>query len=159
MMPDSHTRSIAVGLPGFQSFCFDAEICALRYAWSGDFLDIAPAWAGRGGTNANVLGRRWYAAGGPLRTDPDKVPTVKFNAYRLDANRVPEFLYEIDGVKVREKITADGDGIVRSFTLDGTIWFMAGERKGVDLKASAGEWDGNRLKVTGNFTVTVRPTK
>jgi len=159
MMPDSATRSIAVGLPGFQSFCFDAEVCSLRYAWTGDFLDIAPTWAGRGGFNANVLGKKWYIGGGALRSDPTKVPAVKFINYRLDGQRVPEFTYEIDGIRIREKITADGDGVVRTFTFNGTVHFPRGEAKGVDIKPSAGEFVDGWLKASGSFTVTVRPKK
>jgi len=39
---DSSPRSIAVGLPGLLSYCFDADAGALRFAWAGAFLNANP---------------------------------------------------------------------------------------------------------------------
>ncbi len=111
MMPGSSSRSIAVGFPGYLSICFDAEACRLRYAWKGDFLDMAGVWAGRGGTPARLLGEKIWTA-------PDAFPfgsRPKFRGYRLGSDRVPVFEYEVDGVAVSERIAPSHQGLVREF--------------------------------------------
>jgi mono/diheme cytochrome c family protein len=160
MMPDSDSRSIAVGLPVYQSFCFDAEFCQLRYAWQGDFLDVSPVWGGRGGEPARVLGRTWYvASGGSLRAKPDQAPVVKFLGYRLDDKRVPEFRYTIDGIEVAEKITSDGASLTRTFSSAGEVWFLGRDAKGVEITATGGEWVDGRLKASESFVIKVEPKK
>lgn len=106
-LPDCTPRSIAVGLPGFVSYAWDAGTCSLRYAWFGDFLDAAPTWAGRGGTPAKLLGKRFWEA-------PAEPGETKFLGYRL-VDGYPEFHYRRDGVEVYELITplADGVGLKR----------------------------------------------
>ncbi|MFO0807303.1 MAG: c-type cytochrome [Gemmataceae bacterium] len=65
-MPDAGSRAIAVGYPGGVSAVFDAATGRLAYAWTGNFLDAAPVWAGRGGNPAKALGPRfWDAPAGP----------------------------------------------------------------------------------------------
>ncbi|MDB6121136.1 MAG: Cytochrome c [Pedosphaera sp.] len=165
-MPDSSPRSIAVGLPGNQSYCFDAQTCQLRYAWTGDFLDVKPVWAGRGGAKANILGNKYFTASDifPIRIgNPDKEPVVKFRGYKL-VNKVPEFMYDVDGVLVREQITCapQSKGLVRAFELgpvNGDVWFFAGNPAGVTVSCSTGEVAGERIKIPDGklvrFTVTV----
>jgi mono/diheme cytochrome c family protein len=116
-------RGIAVGLPGLVSYCFDADSCMTRYAWSGGFVDMRAAWSGRGGNQIQVMGKRFWATdtapfhvGGP--TDPQ--PKPQFEGYTLDAQGVPTWLYRIGEVEVKETITATekGYGIVRKFDVD-----------------------------------------
>jgi mono/diheme cytochrome c family protein len=98
-------RGIAVGLPGLVNYCFDADTCTLRYAWAGGFLDMKPSWSGRGGNVVQVLGRRFYEnASFPFRVGEDKhVPELKFQGYEL-VDKVPVFLFTMDGISVRETI-------------------------------------------------------
>ena len=164
-MPDSSPRSIAVGLPGGTSYCFDAQLCRLRYAWEGDFLDMAPVWAGRGGGRARILGERYYTAPDafPLRIgDPAKEPVRKFRGYRR-VKGFPEFMYTVDGVAVRHRITAPEEvlGIVHAFTLgpvEKPIWFLSGRRKGVKVTSSSGEIEDGRIKIPGGKSVTFSVT-
>jgi cytochrome c2 len=164
-MPDSSTRSIAVGLPGNQSYCFDAQTCWLRYAWTGDFLDVKPVWAGRGGAKANILGNKYYTTPDlfPIRIgNPDREPIVKFRGYKL-VNKLPEFMYEVDGVLVHERITAanKGVGLVRTFELDPVkedLWFIAGNPDGVTISSSAGEFAGGRIKIPSGKSVRFEVT-
>ena len=124
----SSPRSIAVGFPGLNSFVFDAELCRLRYAWSGDFLDVKPVWADRGGNPAKILGKRYFTAPkvSPVRVDREKEPKVAFLGYTL-VQGVPVFRYKIDDVTVTERITplrGDRMGLVRRFTVSQDAWYM-----------------------------------
>jgi hypothetical protein len=70
------------------SVAFDAATCRLSYAWSGNFLDAAPVWDGRGGNPAKPLGPRFWTAppGCPLAVSsslepPDFAARAKDPAY------------------------------------------------------------------------------
>jgi cytochrome c2 len=116
------SRGIAVGTPQGLHFAFDAEQIRLVEAWTGQFLDVAPVWNGRGGNVAPELGPIvWSALPGPalLLAPPDALqsntaikltavpdlehwPTdggrahgMKFGGYRLEADGTPTFLYEL----------------------------------------------------------------
>lgn len=173
-MPNASPRSIAVGLTPLLSYCFDAEQSRLRYAWIGGFLDVKPVWTDRGGAPAIPQGKRFYTAPDayPLRIgDPGREPVRKFRGYAI-VDKIPEFMYELDGVEVRERVTAPPGaaakaGLVRTFTLPSVkdpVWFLTGQSDpaagGVVWTASAGQWEGGRLKVPGGgsvqFTVTLR---
>jgi hypothetical protein len=120
---DDGGRGIAVGYPGGVNVGFDANTCRLSFAWSGDFLDVAPVWDNRGGAPANVLGARfWKSPSGTPWIDHDSseppdfatlgkdpafgaVPPegkvyagpkhVKFEGYALDDAGRPTFRYKI----------------------------------------------------------------
>ena len=107
-------RGIAVGLPGLVNYCFDADTCTLRYAWTGGFVDMQPSWAGRGGNVVKVLGKAFYQSSWfAFRVGDEKhEPEVRFEGYEM-VNKAPVFLYSMDGVKVRERIEfqrGGGDG-------------------------------------------------
>ena len=72
-MPEIGNGALAVGYPSGVSFAFDAERCRLSYGWTGDFLDVGPAWQGRGGRPARLLGARFWTApeGFPWSFVPD----------------------------------------------------------------------------------------
>ena len=160
---DSSTRSIAVGLPGGVNYVFDAEQCRVRYAWSGEFLDVAKVWTGRGGGQASVLGKKFFTApaGFPLRVgSPDSEPTVKFRGYRL-VNKFPEFDFEVNGVPVRQRIRKAGDVRLEwEFELGETrepVWFVTAGQS-VDVAANLGIREQDRLRLptgTRKFTMTV----
>ena len=159
---DSSTRSIAVGLPGGVSYVFDAEQCRVRYAWSGDFLDVAKVWTGRGGGQATVLGKKFYTAptGFPLRVgNPDSEPAVKFRGYRL-VDKFPEFSFEVDGVAVRQRVRrADTERLEWEFELGETrepVWVVTGG--GVNVANNVGVPQPGRVRLpagTRKVSVTV----
>lgn len=120
-LPDSSPRSIAVGLPGGLSYCFDAEACRLRYAWSGGFLDMKPTWHGRGASPPVLRGEKFFIAPDalPLRVrDRAAKPKVQFRGYSM-VDGLPEFRFAVDGVAVRERIeAAPGGGLRCTFEME-----------------------------------------
>lgn len=162
---DSSTRSIAVGLPGGLNYVFDAEQCRVRFAWSGEFLDVAKVWTGRGGGQAAVLGKKFFTApaGFPLRVgNPDSEPAVKFRGYRL-VNKFPEFDFEVNGVPVRQRVrkaTAE-DSLNWEFELGETrepVWFVTHKGVITTFANNVGEPEKERLRLapgTRRFAVMV----
>jgi len=165
---NSAPRSIAVGLPGGQSYCFDAEFSMLRFAWSGGFLDMKPAWGNRGGEPAIPLGTIWFntQSSYPLRIgNPEIMPKSVFRGYRFEKG-VPVFLYEVNGVAVTEKITTSPDkrGIVREFELGpvvSDVWVTLPDLARVRASSAAGKFQGGRLKVPTDaarkFSISLEP--
>jgi mono/diheme cytochrome c family protein len=153
-MPNSSPRSIAVGFPNLQSYCFDAGGCRLRYAWFGDFLDVTPVWGGRGGEPAKLLGKKYYVAPKdmPLRLgSPDHEPKTKFRGYEL-VDKIPVFRFEIDGIPVSEKITPvdQGLGLTLAFEigpLETDLFFNPNEDDSIKWTSTAGTWEQGRLKI------------
>ncbi|PAW81150.1 MAG: hypothetical protein B9S33_17130 [Pedosphaera sp. Tous-C6FEB] len=158
---DSSTRSIAVGLPGGVSYVFDAEQCRVRYAWSGEFLDVTKVWTGRGGGQAAVLGKKFFTApdSHPLRIgNPDAEPTVKFRGYRL-VNKFPEFDFEVNGVPVRQRVQRVGpERLEWEFEFGETrepVWVVTGR---VNVAGSTGTPEPGRVRLATGLrktTVTV----
>jgi hypothetical protein len=156
LMPfDAGPSSFAIGLPGGVNFCFDAVRGGLSYAWTGGFVDITSVRPGMGKkiTPVTLLGPVVYRESGnaPLRRgDPVHPPVVDFKGYTLHAATV-EFRYTIDGLLVREEISArpDGTGLVRRFTVEnsaGEKWWYA--REGQPPAALT-------FESTGSFTLAV----
>lgn len=152
---DSSTRSIAVGLPGGVNYVFDAEQCRVRFAWSGEFLDVAKVWTGRGGGQAAALGKRFFTApdGHPLRIgNPEAEPTVRFRGYRL-VNKFPEFDFEVNGVPVRQRVrkaTAE-DSLDWEFELgqtSETVWYMTRNGISTTFASGIGQLENGRLRLT-----------
>jgi hypothetical protein len=125
MPHDATPSSFAIGLPGGVNFCFDPVRGAVSYAWTGGFLDLAPARPGPAKfiNAAKLLGPLVYRETGfaPLRRgDPTRTPAVEFAGYMLRDDAI-EFRYTIDGALVREEIRAarNGGGLVRKFQIEG----------------------------------------
>lgn len=166
-MPESSPASVAVGMPGDESYCFDAGGSYLRYAWHGGFVDNTEHWDGNGNAFSDIKGSVYYRneQGFPFRIgDPEHVPEVAFGGYRLVDGGYPEFRYTIDGIEVRELIKPhEGGGLVREFdlgALDETLWFVAGSgRDTLTMDASAGTWEGPLLRLSprqaNRFTITM----
>jgi len=160
-------RGIAVGLPGLVSYCFDADTCAVRYAWVGGFLDMKPQWSGRGGGQAKLLGRKFYSTDAfPIRIgDPEHEPKPEFDGYELEKDG-PAFTYRVDGVRVEQRVKAveHGFGLVEGFEVEDAVgkpvYFAKSGAAGVTYSASDGAIDeGNAFKITGEgnvkFSVTI----
>lgn len=112
-LPDASPRSVAVGLPGGISYCFDAESASLRYAWSGGFLDMKPTWHERGAAPPNLLGTRFFTApaGAAWRlNESDSTVSPRFRGYEL-VQGLPVFRFTVAGTEVRQRLDAVNGGL------------------------------------------------
>ncbi|MCA8980492.1 MAG: hypothetical protein KDC14_10740, partial [Planctomycetes bacterium] len=107
-LPEVGARGIAVGNPNGLHYAYDAERARLVHAWTGEFLDAAGSWAGRGGSENDELGDVvWRALPGPaiwLNTDFSQQATPEFRGYALDRDGSPVFYSDLDGVRIEEQI-------------------------------------------------------
>ena len=122
-MPEAGNRAMAIGYPGGTSLAFDGNACRLTFGWSGNFLDMRPVWADRGGAPAKPMGPRFWTAppGNPWAISGSNVPPnfvdrakdpaygatvpdlkmfkgkreVYFDGYDLDAKGIPTFHYRV----------------------------------------------------------------
>lgn len=169
-MPESSPASIAVGLPGGQSYCFDASVAYLRYAWQGGYVDNTEQWDGSGNAFTEIVGEVYYRSqvGFPLRFGrEEEPPAVEFEGYQLVEGGYPEFRYTADGVQVRELVKPhpEESGLVRTFRVgpvEDTLWFATGGAEaGVAFQASTGAWEDDMLRLSPDeartFTVTMTP--
>ncbi len=148
-LPSASARSMAVGLPGGISFCFDAETCSVRYAWNGGFVDVSPERGngkGRGGGVCKVVGENWKVGdtGTPLLRFGEGDPAPRFAGYRIDGDAV-EMHYQIGARSVRQRVEATpaGDGLEYTFSVAG-----GGPQPKVEIKRDEVEVEGSGLKFT-----------
>jgi len=169
-MPAVGPASIAVGFPTErtttpESYCFDAGACRFRYAWHGGLIDIPYV---KDDGPATIDGETYYAAtrGFPLRFGEEgrEPESVDFRGYEL-VDRLPEFRYVADGTEIRHYLrpVENGPGVAQTFRIpdaEAPIRYVADRNAGVSIDASAGEWAGDRLRVSAaaatEFTVTIR---
>jgi plastocyanin len=165
-LPDCGPAAIAVGLPGGQSYCFDATACRLRYAWKDGFVDNTDQWAGKGYLWGKVVGRVYYRAPAEpwLRVgSPDHIPVPRWHGYRL-VQGYPQFLYSLDGAEVSELVRPlpAGGGLKVSFEIPsapGRVFLVFDPDGGASVSSSAGKWSGGTLELAPDeakrFTVTL----
>ena len=107
-MPNAGPASIAVMLPGNQSYCWDTGACRFRYAWSGGGIKSSmPATNGK--EPETLVGTIYYSENivFPLRIgdNTEARPKTAFLGYRIDKSGSPELEYTVDGVNVRESVS------------------------------------------------------
>jgi uncharacterized cupredoxin-like copper-binding protein len=165
-LPDCGPACIAVGLPGGQSYCFDATACRLRYAWKDGFVDNTDQWAGKGYLWGKVVGRVYYRAPATpwLRLGSlEHVPEPRWHGYRL-VQGYPQFLYSMDGVEISELVQplAGGGGLKISFEVPsapGKVYLVFDPQGGALPGSSTGTWSGGTLTLAPgeakSFTVTL----
>jgi plastocyanin len=165
-LPDCGPAAIAVGMPGGQSYCFDATACRLRYAWKDGFVDNTDQWAGKGYLWGKVVGRIYYRAPAApwLRLGTrDHIPEPSWHGYRL-VKGYPEFLYSLDGTEVSELVRPlpGGGGLEVSFDIpsaSGQVYLVFDPDGGAAPSSSAGNWNGGTLALAPDearhFTVTL----
>lgn len=152
---DAGPAAIAVRLPQNLSYFWDAGECRLRYATSGEFLDMKELWAGHRQAVARNLGEVFYRdkTEYPFRMgSPGNIPVVQFKGYKL-IDRYPEFHYLINGVDVYELIkeNSDGSGLLRTFRIpkaNQTVWFVFSPEDGVAYDFSKGKLSNGRLELS-----------
>ena len=139
-MPEIGNRALAVGYPSGVSFAFDAERCRLSYGWTGDFLDVGPAWQGRGGRPARLLGARFWTApeGFPWSFVPD-----------LDSP-LPDWDRQANDIRFGATVPAD-QGLVRKSRLLRFSGYSLNELRMPELRYEVTSGNSNRISVTEQF--------
>lgn len=115
-------RAINVGLPSGINFTFDAATARLCGVWTGEFINAAPAWNGRGGKPVDVVAKSLSVLPQhfPLRTGSASAkPTVRFLGYYL-VQKYPVFRYSVDGIEVHERIEVTDSELVRHYAIEAT---------------------------------------
>lgn len=134
-------HSILVGFRQRTHVAFDANRVRTVLAWTGNFVTTKHAWDGRAGQYAKIDGSNvlWLPEGPPFAQLssldaewPKDVPKQKlgatrtppgwkFRGYALDENRLPTFLYEMNGVRIEESPSSgfrqDAAVLTRKFVL------------------------------------------
>ncbi|MFZ4767083.1 MAG: hypothetical protein ACOYMN_19190, partial [Roseimicrobium sp.] len=140
-------EAVAVGFPQGLHVAFDAHEVRWALAWRGRFLDAMTTWEERAMTPAKPLADKVVTLPSvmplfPSEYEPPTWPQVygeaagyAFKGYRLGADGVPTFLYEVAGAQVEDTIrpSRDGKHLQRTVTVRGATrkWFFLG----LDLKA------------------------
>jgi hypothetical protein len=142
-------RGIGVGLPGLVNYCFDADSCAVRYAWTGGFLDMKPTWSQRGGGEVHILGKAFWGTNYPPLDIGGTKP--RFQGYTLLADGSPQWSYRIGQGEVTESVSAveTGFGIVRKFEIDPhghPVTLTIIDHDNVDVQCSAGAMGAEQVQ-------------
>ncbi len=164
-LPDCGPAAIAVGLPGGQSYCFDAGLCRLRYAWRGGFVDNTEHWMGKGEAMGKVVGRIYYRAPdfAPLRIGSNAQPAMRWRGYQM-RDGYPQFEYTVDGVPVRETARAltGASGLEFTYEIESgsqPVSYVTDPDGGASFSSSAGKWEKGILSLTAaeakHFTLTL----
>lgn len=159
--------AIAVHLPNDLSYCWDAGDCRLRFAWTGDFLDMSDLWKGHFDASAKVLGDIFFRDNTdyPIRLGENAtIPVVEYKGYRL-VERYPEFHYTLSGIDVYELIRPKPDsiGIIRVFRIphaDRKFWFFTNRQDdAIGYEFSTGHFKNRTLELSPvqakEFTITM----
>ncbi len=165
-LPDCGPAAIAVGMPGGQSYCYDAASCRVRYIWKGGFVDNSDQWAGKGDLWSRVVGRIYFRAPGApwLRLGSlSHTPAPRWRGYRL-VNGYPEFMYTLDGVEATELIRPRPgvSGVEIAYKIrpaSSSVFLVFDPDAGASIESSAGKWEGSVLTLTADeaahFSITL----
>ena len=149
-MPEATPAAIAVGMPGGISYCFDAGLCRLLYAWQGGFLNLEGTLQKKVGADgytptAQIEGTRFFRSTRfPFQaSSPDRQPQIRFRGYQWKDGS-PEFHYQVGGARVYEHILPikeEAAGFRWRFRIervDTPLWFVANIEGPVEIVSSSG---------------------
>ena len=104
------THAILVGFPHGVHLAYDGKTGRPALAWRGRFFDAYATWFSRFAPFEKPLGDavvKWPSSGG----EP-----VRFEGYRLDAQKVPVFLLKVGGAPVTDRFDAVDGGLRRTLS-------------------------------------------
>jgi mono/diheme cytochrome c family protein len=166
-------RSILAGFPERVHAAFDANIVRLAKVWRGRFFDGSGVASGRSDKFFKPLGKDIInMPAGPAfaalesQSEPWPSPEMtdrnvggRFKGYSVDEQGRPRFRYELNGVKIEERVVPvlrpGGAILKREFTLNGSgknFFLLAGSGKDVD-HTSTTDWivDGDlEIQIDGD---------
>lgn len=154
-LEETSLASIAIHLPHQLSYCWDTELCQLRYAWEGGFLDNTDLWHGHKNAYAKILGTVFFRDKviKPIRFgEPETLPSVDYKGYRV-RDQYPEFHYTVAGKDVFELIKElpGGNGFIRTIRIPNAtepVWFLCDNASGVTYEFSAGVMQKGKVALT-----------
>ena len=109
--PGVGKRGIGIGYPAGVNIVFDAEQLRLAMFWKGKFADPSGVWRSQGHGQVRPLGQKvLQLSKGPELFDPQQPWNpesgrplgYRFQGYRLDEKRRPEFRYTYQGMRVTD---------------------------------------------------------
>lgn len=160
--------AIAVSLTDSLSYCWDAGVAKLRFAWKGGFVDNSLLWKGHKNAAATIIGTVFYRdqVVYPLRIN-NKDAKVEYKGYRL-IDRYPEFQYTVNGLDVYEllKPSETGNGLMRSFKIpenNDALSFVFDEDDGVVYSSDFGKQTIGKIEFSAGqgkfFTIVMTERK
>ena len=134
-----NARSIGVSFPGNMNLIFDASNMALASFWSGEFVDVAPMWHGRGvrdlaPISSDIVPLPLDLQFAELASPEAKWPvelnrnsnqtrthSLRFRGYKLDKNRYPTFMYTLGDIAFEDRFDPlpEQAGIKRTIKIKG----------------------------------------
>ena len=120
--PGIGKRGIGVGYPKGVNLVFNAEQLCLAMIWKGEFADPAGVWLSQGHGNVRPMARQQIRFPNTpqvqLLQDPrspwpdsgERSSVHAFKGYRLDSQRRPTFLYEVEGVLFEDAFRDEAKG-------------------------------------------------
>lgn len=125
-------HAISVGHPQHVHYTYDLDKGKVIQVWRGGFLDATPMWHDRGNGTSRVLGSPIYfdqpgLTIGKLASQTDAWPTdttgtgYKPKGYRMDAQELPIFRYQLYGGAVEDSVRplSGGEGFTRTISFRG----------------------------------------
>ena len=160
--------AIAVSLTDSLSYCWDAGVSKLRFAWRGGFLDNTLLWKGHKDATSTILGTVFYRdkVVYPLRINNQNAK-VDYKGYRL-IDRFPEFHYTVNGIDVYELIKplANENGLVRNFNIpkiNHALSFLFDKNDGISYQSDMGYLLDGEIAFTSqqakSFSITMTENK
>ena len=154
-MPDSGPASIAVRLTDNYHYCWDAGKCKIRYTWKGGFIDPWPVWRGNGNGLAKLLGTKDHTFS--LDNGLKSAGKPKFLGYKV-INGLPQFIYRLGSVQIREHVTFKDNSLVLNFKIKTSEKITY--QSAVNFTASKGTKSGNKVTLTpeeaADFSITFK---
>jgi hypothetical protein len=159
-MPEASPSSFAVGFPGGVNCCFDPIRGKVLYAWTGDFVDLQPTVNGKIPRDAVLRGEVFFRSApdaGFRGKAADADPEIRFTGNRVKDD-IPEFVFDVDGVTVRESISPapGGKGLVCRFRIASAhrpLAFRAENPDGLTVVSGDARWAEGYLQISGEAAV------
>ena len=153
-MREVGTHAIAVGFAAGAHFAFDARGVYLAQAWRGRFLDAESTWSDRFVPPVQPLGEAWVRLGegslAALLVDDQaawpidaRAAGTQFLGYRLDADGVPSFVYQVGRYQVVDCTTPEPDanhgaGLIRRLEITASALVNPGDTDSLWLRPLVG---------------------
>ena len=159
--PRKRLYAASVGSPVGVHFAYDFETGSILRAWRGSFVDAVQMWEGRGNDQTAqptgpaltfdgkpTLGLIERASTGDWPDRPEPLWTSQ--GYELEPDGTPVFLGSLAEITVRDRVSANAQGLERTLTLQGKLpswsaWVLLAEAESITPQPGGQGWVvGNR---------------